>query len=136
MKLFTGKATKTALITAALAITPTVAFAAGENLASDYFVGISFWLISMALVASTSIPDTLLIPIGLMLAIHVVSFVASLYWTHKSHLQAEVNSIVWILFIVLSAIVSFAENLDPALTVFLVVHGVIIFIMRRLESKI
>ena len=54
MKLFTGKATKTALITAALAITPTVAFAAGDNLSSDDFVGISFWLISMALVASTA----------------------------------------------------------------------------------
>jgi sensory rhodopsin len=54
MKLFSGKATKTALIAAALAITPTVAFAAGENLASDDFVGISFWLISMALVASTA----------------------------------------------------------------------------------
>ena len=54
MKLFSGKATKTALIAAALAVTPTVAFAAGENLASDDFVGISFWLISMALVASTA----------------------------------------------------------------------------------
>jgi bacteriorhodopsin len=54
MKLFEGKATKTALIAAALAVTPTVAFAAGENLASDDFVGISFWLISMALVASTA----------------------------------------------------------------------------------
>ena len=54
MKLFTGKAMKTALITAALAITPTVAFAAGDNLSSDDFVGISFWLISMALVASTA----------------------------------------------------------------------------------
>ena len=32
MKLFSGKATKTALIAAALAITPKVAFAAGENL--------------------------------------------------------------------------------------------------------
>ena len=53
MKLFSGKATKTALIAAALAITPKVAFAA-ENLASDDFVGISFWLISMALVASTA----------------------------------------------------------------------------------
>jgi len=54
MKLFSGKATKTALIAAVLAVTPTVAFAAGENLASDDFVGISFWLISMALVASTA----------------------------------------------------------------------------------
>ena len=54
MKLFTGKAMKTALITASVAITPTVAFAAGDNLASDDFVGISFWLISMALVASTA----------------------------------------------------------------------------------
>ena len=34
MKLFSGKATKTALIAAALAITPTVAFAAGGNLQS------------------------------------------------------------------------------------------------------
>merc|ERR1712070_306362 len=40
--------------TASLAITPTVAFAAGGDLASDDFVGISFWLISMALVASTA----------------------------------------------------------------------------------
>ncbi|MAK17627.1 MAG: biphenyl 2,3-dioxygenase, partial [SAR116 cluster bacterium] len=54
MKLFSGKATKTALIAAALAITPTVAFAAGGNLESNDFVGISFWLISMALVASTA----------------------------------------------------------------------------------
>ena len=54
MKLFKGKATKTALIAAALAITPTVAFAAGGNLESNDFVGISFWLISMALVASTA----------------------------------------------------------------------------------
>jgi len=54
MKLFSGKATKTAMIAAALAVTPTVAFADGENLASDDFVGISFWLISMALVASTA----------------------------------------------------------------------------------
>ena len=54
MKLISGKATKTALIAAALAITPTVAFAAGGNLESNDFVGISFWLISMALVASTA----------------------------------------------------------------------------------
>ncbi len=54
MKLFKGKAMKTVLTAAALAITPTVAFAAGNNLQSDDFVGISFWLISMALVASTA----------------------------------------------------------------------------------
>ena len=54
MKLFKGKAMKTLLTAAALAITPTVAFAAGDNLKSDDFVGISFWLISMALVASTA----------------------------------------------------------------------------------
>ena len=54
MKLFKGKAMKTVLTAAALAITPTVAFAAGDNLQSDDFVGISFWLISMALVASTA----------------------------------------------------------------------------------
>ena len=53
MNLLKSKAMKTALITAALAVTPTVAFAAG-NLASDDYVGISFWLISMALVASTA----------------------------------------------------------------------------------
>jgi len=39
--------------TAALAL-PTTALAAGENLAADDYVGISFWLISMALVAATA----------------------------------------------------------------------------------
>lgn len=42
-----------AVPTAALSMVPAVAFAA-ENLASDDFVGISFWLISMALLASTA----------------------------------------------------------------------------------
>jgi len=46
----------TALVTAALVISPSVASAAShsKNLASDDFVGISFWLISMALVAATA----------------------------------------------------------------------------------
>ena len=53
MKISTGKAL-TALATAAMVISPSIAFAAGSNLASDDYVGISFWLISMALVASTA----------------------------------------------------------------------------------
>ena len=53
MKISTGK-TLTALATAAMVISPSIAFAAGSNLASDDYVGISFWLISMALVASTA----------------------------------------------------------------------------------
>ena len=53
MKISTGKAL-TALATAAMVISPSIAFAAGNNLASDDYVGISFWLISMALVASTA----------------------------------------------------------------------------------
>ena len=42
-----------AVPTAALSLVPAVAFAA-ENLKQDDFVGISFWLISMALIASTA----------------------------------------------------------------------------------
>ena len=42
-----------AVPTAALSLVPAVAFAA-ENLEQDDFVGISFWLISMALIASTA----------------------------------------------------------------------------------
>ncbi len=53
MKISSGKAL-TALATVALVTTPSIAFAAGSNLASDDYVGISFWLISMALVASTA----------------------------------------------------------------------------------
>ena len=53
MKISTGKAL-TALATAAMVTSPSIAFAAGSNLASDDYVGISFWLISMALVASTA----------------------------------------------------------------------------------
>ena len=48
-----NKMTKLAVPAAALSIVPAVAFA-GENLAQDDFVGISFWLISMALLASTA----------------------------------------------------------------------------------
>ena len=46
----------TALTTAALVASPTIASAAGHsaNLRTDDFVGISFWLISMALVAATA----------------------------------------------------------------------------------
>jgi bacteriorhodopsin len=44
---------KVALATAALAISPSLA-SASANLESDDFVGISFWLISMALVAATA----------------------------------------------------------------------------------
>lgn len=45
-----------ALVTAAMVISPSVTSAAShsKNLASDDFVGISFWLISMALVAATA----------------------------------------------------------------------------------
>ena len=45
-----------ALATAAMMISPSVTLAAShsKNLASDDFVGISFWLISMALVAATA----------------------------------------------------------------------------------
>jgi len=45
-----------ALATAAMVISPSVTLAAShsKNLASDDFVGISFWLISMALVAATA----------------------------------------------------------------------------------
>jgi sensory rhodopsin len=52
MKITSGK-TLAALATAALVVSPSVAFA-DANLASDDYVGISFWLISMALVASTA----------------------------------------------------------------------------------
>jgi len=52
MKITSGK-TLAALTTAALVISPSVAFASA-NLAADDYVGISFWLISMALVASTA----------------------------------------------------------------------------------
>lgn len=45
--------TKKLSITAMLTLVPSFALAAGDNLQSDDFVGISFWLISMALVAST-----------------------------------------------------------------------------------
>jgi len=44
---------KLALASAALLITPSLA-SASANLESDDFVGISFWLISMALVAATA----------------------------------------------------------------------------------
>ena len=44
---------KMLLPAAVLSVLPAVANAA-ENLAQDDFVGISFWLISMALVASTA----------------------------------------------------------------------------------
>ena len=43
-----------ALATATLLASPTMAFAADANLKSDDYVGISFWLISMALVAATA----------------------------------------------------------------------------------
>jgi len=52
MKITSGK-TLAALATAALVISPSAAFA-DANLAADDYVGISFWLISMALVASTA----------------------------------------------------------------------------------
>jgi len=48
-----NKMAKLAVPAAGLSLLPAVAFAA-ENLASDDFVGISFWLISMALLASTA----------------------------------------------------------------------------------
>ena len=44
---------KLALASAALLVTPSLA-SASANLESDDFVGISFWLISMALVAATA----------------------------------------------------------------------------------
>ena len=53
MNINLGKSFAT-LATAAMVISPTVAFAADANLASDDYVGISFWLISMALVAATA----------------------------------------------------------------------------------
>jgi sensory rhodopsin len=55
MKVVSSKSL-TALGTAALVAFPTIAFAAdnSKNLRSDDFVGISFWLISMALVAATA----------------------------------------------------------------------------------
>ena len=43
------------LATATLLASPTAAFAADANLKSDDYVGISFWLISMALVAATGV---------------------------------------------------------------------------------
>ena len=46
-------AMKFAMPAAMLSLVPAVAMA-DANLASDDFVGISFWLISMALVASTA----------------------------------------------------------------------------------
>lgn len=45
--------TKKLGVAAMLTMAPSLAFAADANLRSDDFVGISFWLISMALVAST-----------------------------------------------------------------------------------
>ena len=48
-----NKMAKFAVPAAALSLVPAVASAA-ENLAQDDFVGISFWLISMALLASTA----------------------------------------------------------------------------------
>jgi bacteriorhodopsin len=53
MNINLGKSFAT-LATAAMVISPTVAFAADANLAADDYVGISFWLISMALVAATA----------------------------------------------------------------------------------
>ncbi len=47
------KSLKTLAASAALATLPSLASAADANLQPDDFVGISFWLISMALVAST-----------------------------------------------------------------------------------
>ena len=47
------KAIKFAITTGILSILPVAAMAA-ENLQQDDFVGISFWLISMALVAATA----------------------------------------------------------------------------------
>ena len=47
------KAIKFAITTGVLSILPVAAMAA-ENLQQDDFVGISFWLISMALVAATA----------------------------------------------------------------------------------
>ena len=55
MKVVSSKSL-TALATAALVAFPTIASAAGhsKNLQQDDFVGISFWFISMALVAATA----------------------------------------------------------------------------------
>ena len=53
MKIWSGKS-KAMLAGAAIALFPTIASAAEANLASDDYVGISFWLISMALVAATA----------------------------------------------------------------------------------
>jgi sensory rhodopsin len=54
MKFSSGKMLKGALVAATVGLVPSIALAAGDNLASDDYVGISFWLISMALVASTA----------------------------------------------------------------------------------
>ena len=53
MKIWSGKS-KAMLAAATVALFPTIAIAGEANLASDDYVGISFWLISMALVASTA----------------------------------------------------------------------------------
>jgi len=43
-----------ALAAATIVTSPATAFAASGNLKADDYVGISFWLISMALVAATA----------------------------------------------------------------------------------
>ena len=53
MSLITIKGAKASLIAAALSLLPAAANAA-ETLKADDYVGISFWLISMALVAATA----------------------------------------------------------------------------------
>ena len=52
MKLSMGTAMKTAMIAAGLATLPTVANAATAMLAATDYVGISFWTISMAMMAA------------------------------------------------------------------------------------
>jgi sensory rhodopsin len=54
MSSITTKGVKAALMTAAFALLPAAANAADITLKADDYVGISFWLISMALVASTA----------------------------------------------------------------------------------
>ena len=51
--MFLSKAMNKVSLAAAFTLAPSLAFAADANLQPDDFVGISFWLISMALVAST-----------------------------------------------------------------------------------
>ena len=52
MKLSMGKVMKTAMIAGGLAALPTVANAATAMLAATDYVGISFWTISMAMMAA------------------------------------------------------------------------------------